>query len=306
MKSHLIYAHTGQSDTMGVLHRCVDALMTVAISVVPYDVAWPVIFEKEAASISFGLGDVCMDVHHVGSTSVPGLAAKPIIDMIVVVKDLHSARDRMQAMGFEDRGEYNIPMRVFFRKQGGGAVHVHMYPQGHGEIALNLCFREYLRAHPDKRDAYARLKQVLMQDPTSAIKTASFFSNYTLRKGHFIRQILRDAGFSGLRILRCNDDTEWRAAHEFRAGLERTRGSMFETSGEMAEPTPLDTDNQAHLILYDGPEIVGYGQIRFGPNACACVQALIVDKQCTQPNALRAFTHMIHTWIMHLGLRIES
>ena len=91
------------------------------IRVVPYDPRWPIQFESEARVIKKALGDNCVDVQHMGSTSVPGLAAKPVIDMIPVVWDIMKVdKDTaaMQALGYEAKGEYGIPFRRYFQKQG--------------------------------------------------------------------------------------------------------------------------------------------------------------------------------------------
>jgi GrpB-like predicted nucleotidyltransferase (UPF0157 family) len=114
--------------------------MFKAIQVVPYDPCWPDIFEKEAAFIRQALGDNCWVIHHIGSTSVLGLAAKPKIDMIAVVHDPFLARDQLESIGIQYRGEYNIPLYYVFSKRGKIDLNVHVCEESHPEIELNLCF----------------------------------------------------------------------------------------------------------------------------------------------------------------------
>ena len=89
------------------------------IEVVPYEPNWPMEFEQEAGQIKKALGDNCIEIHHIGSTSIPNLAAKPIIDMIPVVLDISkvdSANAAMQALGYEAKGEYGMLFRRYFQK----------------------------------------------------------------------------------------------------------------------------------------------------------------------------------------------
>lgn len=96
--------------------------MTQEVVVVPYKNEWPALFETEAMLIKQALGDNCLLVHHIGSTAVPGLASKPIIDILPVVKNiLHvdQVTSAMEQLGYEAKGEYGIPFRRYFQK---GAV----------------------------------------------------------------------------------------------------------------------------------------------------------------------------------------
>jgi len=122
------------------------------IIVLPYDPDWPKIFETESQKIKNVLGDNCIAVHHVGSTSVPGLSAKPVIDMIVVIKDPKKAIQPLESLGFKYKGEYNIPMHLYFNRSEGVDTNLHVYEEDHPEIELNLLFRDYLRDQPEARE----------------------------------------------------------------------------------------------------------------------------------------------------------
>ncbi|MCB0025244.1 MAG: bifunctional GNAT family N-acetyltransferase/GrpB family protein [Caldilinea sp.] len=149
--------------------------MLRVIEVVPYDPAWPARFEAEAAAIRAALGDTLVGIEHIGSTSVPGLAAKPIIDMIPLVRDVTELDDKigaMAAIGYTPRGEYGLPGRRYFRKGSAYArvVHAHAYQIDDPEAARHLAFRDYLRTHAEARAAYAELKiELAERHPTDIV-----------------------------------------------------------------------------------------------------------------------------------------
>lgn len=132
------------------------------VEVVDYDASWPARFEAERAAIAGALGDVVVAVHHIGSTSVPGLAAKPVIDVLVEVRDLDALDARasaMEALGYEAKGEYGIARRRYFRRGGDMRTHhVHAFAAGDEHVVRHLAFRDYLRAHADVAAEYGALK----------------------------------------------------------------------------------------------------------------------------------------------------
>ena len=117
-----------------------------------YDGKWGSMFEEESRRLYEIFGAEIIELHHIGSTSVKGLHAKPIIDLMPVVKDIHRMNDyntAMIAIGYEPKGENGIAGRRYFQKGGDHRTHhVHMYAWGHSEIKRHLAFRDYLRAHP--------------------------------------------------------------------------------------------------------------------------------------------------------------
>ena len=271
--------------------------MKKIIEVVPYDPNWPHIYEKEAALIRQALGGNCLAIHHIGSTSVPGLAAKPKIDIIAVVQDPLLARDQLQKIGIQYRGEYNIPLHYGFSKRGDIDLNIHVYEEAHPEIELNLCFRDYLRNYTNKRDDYARLKEELIQDESSFTKENSPFTNYTLRKGDFIREVLREAGFNGIRMLKCNDNTEWAAAKHF-------RDIYFFGPHGIEDPYTwtFNHEEHAHLVLYQGTEIIAYAHIQFWPNQRAAIRIIATDENKQNQNFGSSFLALIEKWLKSLGI----
>lgn len=137
------------------------------IEVVLYDPNWPIIFAAESKTIQEALGENCLEIHHIGSTAVPGLVAKPKIDIIAVVNHLSEVGKQLSSIGIQYQGEYNIPLRYFFSKRSKVNVNLHVYEEDHPEIELNLLFRDYLCSHAAARDEYALLKRQLLVDESS-------------------------------------------------------------------------------------------------------------------------------------------
>ena len=136
------------------------------IVVVDYDPLWPLLFRKEADAISRILGDNLVLIHHIGSTSVPFLAAKPIIDIMPVVKDLSgvdAVSEEFVKLGYEYLGEFGIKGRRYLRKGGQERTHqIHIFQINDDvNIARHLAFRDYLRSHRDVAMEYAELKKDL-------------------------------------------------------------------------------------------------------------------------------------------------
>ena len=136
------------------------------VQVVPYDPSWPSRYRREAALLREALGDCLVEIHHIGSTSVPGLWAKPIIDILPVVTAVEEAdrrRAALEALGYEYLGEFGIPGRRYLRKGGEHRTHqVHLFDrESRDEIRRHLAVPAYLRCHPDAARDYAQLKRRL-------------------------------------------------------------------------------------------------------------------------------------------------
>ena len=166
------------------------------IEVVPYDSSWPAAFELEREKVSLVFEPILESIHHIGSTSVPGLSAKPVIDILVVVHDDSAITDydgRMSGLHYTPRGECldagGTPGRFYYSKTVDGVrTHqVHVCRVGHFEIAEKLLFPRYLREHGDVADAYARLKLAAISQ--GDVDTP----RYMARKHDWIRSTVREA-----------------------------------------------------------------------------------------------------------------
>ncbi len=130
-----------------------------------YNEKWPFLFKEEAEKLKLLFGSEIVEIHHIGSTAVPGLKAKPIIDMLPVVKNIElvdSYNEEMKKFGYEPKGENGLPGRRYFKKGGDNrSHHVHIYQIGHPDITRHLAFRDYLREHPVEKEQYGALKTTL-------------------------------------------------------------------------------------------------------------------------------------------------
>jgi GrpB-like predicted nucleotidyltransferase (UPF0157 family) len=140
---------------------------TVIIRVVAYDSRWPALYAAEARRLREALRDVVSDIHHIGSTAVPGLSAKPIIDILLAVSSLAKLDERasiLASLGYEAKGEHGIPGRRYFRRddERGERTHqVHSFQVSSGEADRHLAFRDCLISHPQVAEEYAELKRGL-------------------------------------------------------------------------------------------------------------------------------------------------
>ncbi|MFW5943074.1 MAG: GrpB family protein [Chloroflexota bacterium] len=165
-----------------------------SIRVVEYDAAWPDIFERLRRRAWAVVGDFALSIEHVGSTSVPGLAAKPIVDMSVVVAseaDVPRAIERLATIGYEHRGDLGVAGReAFYSPPHLPAHHLYVCPAGSLGLRNHLAVRDYLRANPGAAREYAALKQKL------AARHPHDIEAYIDGKTGFILDILRQAGLA--------------------------------------------------------------------------------------------------------------
>lgn len=139
-------------------------MRTTQVVVVPWQPEWPARFEEIHAALLTALEGLICAIEHVGSTSVPGLDAKPIIDIDIVIPDLSvfsQVRDALAALGYRHEGDLGIPSREAFKydeKPELMAHHLYVCARGAAELRRHLALRNYLRAHPQERERYARVK----------------------------------------------------------------------------------------------------------------------------------------------------
>lgn len=162
------------------------------VQVVDYCEQWPAEYEKEAAQIKRILGGELVAIHHIGSTAVKGLAAKPVIDIMPVVRNIAMVDGRQaafEALGYECMGEFGIPGRRYFRKGGEHRTHqIHIFESSNQkDIVRHLAVRDYLRAHPEQTRAYGELKRSLAQ------KYPEDIESYCDGKDAFVKQMEKEA-----------------------------------------------------------------------------------------------------------------
>ena len=167
--------------------------MSAVIAVLPYDTRWPEWFDTIRADLCAGLADVSSArVEHVGSTAVPGMAAKPIIDVDVLVapSDMALAIRAMELLGYEHKGELGIPDRhAFMAPDDDPERHVYVVAEGSLAARNHLGVREVLRSNRELRTRYTALKTKLARHHDSR-------TEYMIAKTELIHEILDTAGLS--------------------------------------------------------------------------------------------------------------
>jgi GrpB-like predicted nucleotidyltransferase (UPF0157 family) len=168
----------------------ITGLDSGAVRLSSYSNRWPGAFTREEAALRGALGGRVTEIQHIGSTAVPGMEAKPIIDIAVGTSDLGAVQKWvpvLKELGYEYHGEYGLPGREFFSRGKPVKIHLHVVAKD-GEHWRNwILFRDYLRADNRAREAYASFKRML------ALQHAGKREAYTAAKSPFIDRMLKDA-----------------------------------------------------------------------------------------------------------------
>lgn len=165
---------------------------TKRIVVEPYDEAWERNFAAIRNEIQAALGDLAVRIEHVGSTSVRGLSAKPIIDIDVVIRDgaaLAATIERLGAIGYQHEGDLGIAGREAFKYDGKEHLqkhHLYVCPEDSAELKRHVAFRDYLRSHPEAVREYSRIKE------EGAALYPDDIDRYIAHKSPFIERIYRE------------------------------------------------------------------------------------------------------------------
>jgi GrpB-like predicted nucleotidyltransferase (UPF0157 family) len=168
--------------------------MPAPVIIAPYDPAWPSTFLELHATLADALGDIAVDIVHVGSTAVPGLAAKPIIDLVAVIESddrLPTAIERLARIGYTFESDLGVAGRYAFRPPPPHDIHHHhLYVCAKSNRALKeqIAFRDYLRSNPEAAGAYASLKRAAAEAHRND-RTA-----YTNAKTEFVTGVLATLG----------------------------------------------------------------------------------------------------------------
>ncbi|WP_316569722.1 GrpB family protein [Neobacillus sp. YIM B06451] len=170
------------------------------VQVVPYQEDWPERFTKEEAILIEAMEPDHVVFHHIGSTSVPGLSAKPIIDILAEADSLYlfdEAAEKLRLADYESRGENGIPGRRYFIKydsNGERLVHLHAFEKNNPHIKRHLAFRDYLRVHPVRAAHYGNVKE------TGARLFPSDISSYIAYKEKTVLELEKEAlDWAGIR-----------------------------------------------------------------------------------------------------------
>lgn len=201
-----------------------------------HDDNWKNLYDAEVELIKKNQGENFVEIHHIGSTAIEKIYAKPSIDIALIVKDLEKSKT-LESKGYEYKGCLNIPFRYFFGKRSENLnVNLHVMEPGNPELEGFLIFRDYMNSHPEDRKKYSDLK-LKMKELLSSPRNQHYLNEYTLGKNEFITSILRKAGFKGfcMRLV----------SHYLEKDYEQKTFKDFK-------------EDDIRVIFYEGPEIIGY------------------------------------------------
>ncbi len=159
---------------------------------VPHDPAWADDFLTARKTVSNILGKHAVGIHHIGSTAIPAILAKPVIDILIEATSLEALERKAAAFrqaGFIGKGEKGIEGRRYFMKdneEGVRSHHIHAFERGSPHIERHLAFRDYLLAHPDVARAYSQVKEHILADWRG-------IDDYIARKASFVVETERAA-----------------------------------------------------------------------------------------------------------------
>lgn len=266
--------------------------MRQTVEVVSYSPVWPQMFEIEAKRIKQALGQNCLAVHHIGSTSVPGLSAKPVIDLLPVVQDiLEVDQVAMESLGYEAKGESGMAFRRFFQKrEGSEAYNVHVYEERDPEIDRYLKFRNWMCSHPEDAQAYGVLKMDL------AAKFPEDILSYCLGKEAFVANIDAKDGFDGWRMVQALTDREWEAARAL-------RNHYFFKSYPDPYTWTFERKDHIHFVFYKNAEIIGYAHLQLWLDQRAALRIIVIDERFQNQGFGTQLLQLCERWLSHQGFK---
>jgi GrpB-like predicted nucleotidyltransferase (UPF0157 family)/GNAT superfamily N-acetyltransferase len=264
--------------------------MNCDVEVVAYNSSWLQMFEAESKLIKQALGSNCSVVHHIGSTSVPGLSAKPIIDILPCVNsvlDVDKSVKSMEALGYESKGEFGISFRRFFQKKN---YNVHVFEENNPEVSRHIKFRDWMREHDDDANAYAALKLDL------AKKFSKDIESYCLGKDSFVANIDVLTGYDGWRMVKALTHREWNAVRALR------QETFF---AEKKDPGiwSFEHKDHVHLVFYKNSDIIGYVHFYFEPEGKVDLLMIVIDKNYRKLGFGSQFLKLCELWLSHQGIK---
>lgn len=262
------------------------------IEVTEHNPEWSLWFKEEAAKLKSSLGNNCVNIYHIGSTAVPGIYAKPKIDIIAEVISLSESHLPLQKIDYEFRSEFNIPMRHFFRKNDPHDINLHLYEKDNPDIELNILFRDFLINSSEAKAEYNQLKRSLLKKNKSHVKENSIFNGYTLGKDAFIRKILDKSGYNGLSFRFCTHHAEWNAYHD----IARDLFKEYDISYNLNHPNFSDRDYY-HFTLSRGTKIVAIAELKWESKTKPSIKYVYSINPQNRTNLEKHLRNLITRWI---------
>nr|CDZ80243.1 dephospho-CoA kinase/protein folding accessory domain-containing protein [Candidatus Rubidus massiliensis] len=263
------------------------------VTVVPYDPNWSKLFALEAEELRNILKNNCVTIHHIGSTAIPDLVAKPVIDLLIIVHDLEQLAKQsfdLEKVGYVNKGEHGIAFRRFFQKKSPHPFNVHVYEIGNPEIDRHLLFRDWLCQHREDRERYATLKlQLAKQYPNNIEK-------YCNGKNHFVLEIDAKDGFTGWRMVHAFTEEEW-------STVRYLRNYYFFKTFEDPYTWTFKEIHHVHFVYYQKATRVGYCHIQLWPENRAALRIIAIDENFRQKGIGSSFLLLCEKWLKSRGTK---
>jgi GrpB-like predicted nucleotidyltransferase (UPF0157 family)/ribosomal protein S18 acetylase RimI-like enzyme len=246
------------------------------IEVVPYNIQWKSNFNKEAALIKDMMKELIVDIHHIGSTAIAGIKAKPIIDMIPEVIDISMVdkfNEQMKNIGYTPYGEYGLVGRRFFVKFDQAnvrLVNAHFYQTNNPEIEQHLLFLKHMNSNQVDALKYSELKEELTK------KFPNDIDAYCNGKDLFVKNIINKCGFGGLYLRQAFTDNEWHHYHRIVKSEIFNRNSTMEYDPN--HPSIKNSNNKLY-VFYKGVEIIGTLMIEHHTVDIAIIRIIAIDRR---------------------------
>jgi len=179
------------------------------VELVPHNPEWSQLANEESQRILDCISIPVIGIYHIGSTSVPGIKAKPILDFVLEVEDMEAfikESGKLDSLEYVSKGEYGIPGRQFYTKDTHGerSHHLHVFQKGHHDIERHLVFRDFLRSNPEAAKEYENLKEKLAKRfPKKSDMYTEAKSDFILSMDEVARYWLEQKG-----LLKRSEDTE--------------------------------------------------------------------------------------------------
>jgi len=271
--------------------------MSRILEVIPYDPLWPKMFEEEAQKIKEALGENCSSLHHIGSTSIASLAAKPIIDILLIVKALTDPhQEGLTSLGYKLRGRIVSPLSDFYQKgTPQPKFHLHVYEEGDEGIDLHLSLQHYLRNHPSEIISYSQLKFKLQEK----YKDKNDYNQYRIEKAPFIETLLQKAKFEGFTLNYLESSLNMNASERDRIIFEdfqKAEYSNFFEDENITFKEHITEKNHLYFSLKKGLTIVAVGHVVMVDSHKAFLKSISTPDSSERKEYARKIFEFLQKW----------
>jgi|GEM_PF-2952198 len=271
------------------------------IQIHEYNPLWPKIFELEKEKLVKIFDKKFVQIHHFGSTSIPNLAAKNVIDIWIEVDAMENLEEIFKQLyedGFEKEKQF-FPLCYFTQKNCQDyEMHLHVTFAGNDRVVASLHFRDYLKSNPKIQTEYENLKKKLAENPQAGFKIGPF-PIYNRMKNDFISKVLKKSGFKGLIVNFCHQEIEWKFFHKI------TNSAIFADLNVQYDPNHpnFSNENFHNFVLYLGSTIIGIAQIEKFSKSEAVIRLLAIKEEFRYKGYGKFLIKFLENWVKFVGFK---